>query len=126
MLTELHAWICRHLRAAGFTAWADDCVPEQADFPFIAFRFEPAAAFGAAGALHLTLWQSAAAPRGELLAAADTLLRIVPPEGLLLRLTDGAALITRSQQSDPACRKKNGARTASLRFNLQLYPSGKE
>lgn len=122
MLTELYTLICQRLQEAGFAAWAADCVPDWSGFPFVTFSIEPAAAYGGTGALQVTLWQRDDAPHADRLAAEEKLMGFIPAPGLLLPLTGGAALVTRSAAHSLTRQRKSGAVASTLRCTLTTFP----
>ncbi len=98
MLTELYTLLAARLQALGYPMWAADAVPDNAAFPFVTAVIRPSASLLGTGRVTLTGWCRSDARHADRLTLADDLLKLVPPGGLLLPLTEGAAALFRGDR----------------------------
>ena len=120
MLSELYQLLCRLLADAGFTAYAEDSVPDHAVFPYVACRIEPPLSLHDTGSVHLTCWLRSSSAHAERLAAGDVLLSLIPSGGLKLPLSNGLAVLYRAEShpiSYPECK---GALGVCIRHGLRV------
>ncbi|MBQ7850201.1 MAG: hypothetical protein IJ343_10795 [Clostridia bacterium] len=120
MLTALYQVLCQRLSEAGFTVFAEDCVPGDAAFPFVTLRIDASAPLQDGGAVILTGWLRSNAPHRDRLAMADALLRLVPGAGLKLPLAGGLALLHQGGRPCVQWLQSGGALGAQVRHSLRL------
>lgn len=120
MLTDLYAQLCALLSQAGYTAWAADAVPPDADFPFVTLEVRPAASLHGTGRVTLTGWLRGPARHTDRLAMADTLLKLVPAGGLKLPGPGGLALLIRGDRLNVEWPETSGALGVCVKHDLRL------
>lgn len=124
MLTELYRRMTTLLAEAGFTAWAADAVPPDAECPFVSVEIVPAADMHSLGRVTLTGWPMEMCSMARRLAMADALYTIVPPGGLKLPLESGLAVLTRCSRSQLQWVESGGALGVRIPFDLRVMGGG--
>ncbi len=119
MLTELHRRLHSLLSVLPCPVWQEDCVPAGTAFPYATVCVAAETVSGQSGGVTVTLWFQSGTAHSDRLALADRLLRCFPPDGLLLRLDGGLAVIRRT--SGLAFRKEGDALCAAVHLELRLY-----
>lgn len=118
MLKELHEKLFGLLNQAGVAAYAEDCIPDTACFPFAACRIEaPVSPFGT-GRVTLTGWVRSAAPQEERIGLAQTLLQLVPRGGRMISLTAGLAALFPAEDQAVTWPETTGALGVRICFTL--------
>lgn len=121
MLTELYALLIALLTEAGFTAYAEDTVPQAAAFPFVTCRIGPPMSMHGTGSVTLTCHVRGDAPHEQRLAMADALIRLVPPGGMTLPLMGGLAALFRAEGQAVTWPEERGALGACVRHELRVF-----
>lgn len=120
MLTELYVKLMALLEGAGFTAYAQDAVPEDARFPFVTCRIDAPASMHETGSVTLTGWVHGEAAHARRLLLADALVSLVPPGGMMLPLDGGLAVLFRASEQAVAWPESPGALGACIRHGLRV------
>lgn len=123
MLTQLYRLLCAQVSAAGLPVYQADCVPPDADFPYITMLAEPNPSFGGRGKVTLTVWHRSGTPHADRLAQADAVMAAVPCAGLPLWLDCGLAVLYRARDAQAVPCSSKAAQGFSLHFDLLTYPS---
>lgn len=120
MLTELYRKVIAQLAEAGFSAYAEDTVPQDADFPFVTCRIDAPVSTHELGSIVLTCWVRGDAAYAQRLAMADALVSLVPPGGMMLPLDGGLAAVFRAQGQAVTWPESKGALGACVRHELRV------
>lgn len=121
MLTELYAKLTALLAEAGFTAYAEDTVPQEAGFPFVTCRIDAPVSMHERGCVALTCWVRGDAAHAQRLTLADTLVSLVPPGGMMLPLDGGLAAVFRAEGQAVTWPESKGALGARVRHELRVF-----
>lgn len=120
MLTELYRKLIARLTESGFTAYAEDAVPQDAAFPFVMCRIDAPSSMHEVGSIVLTGWTRSSAPHADRLLMADALVSLVPPGGLLLPLPGGLAAVFRTEARAVTWPENKGALGTCIRHGLRV------
>lgn len=120
MLTELYRKVIAQLAEAGFTAYAEDTVPQDACFPFVTCRIGAPASMHEVGSMVLTGWVRGEAAHVQRLTLADALISLVPPGGMMLPLDGGLAAVFRAQGQAVTWPESKGALGTCVRHELRV------
>lgn len=125
MLTSLQRAMIGLLTDAGWSAWAEDCVPPEATFPYVTCRVSVPLTFDARGEVVLTAWAHGPEANLQRLTLARDLIRLFPQGGSLLALDECVAALFPSPGDNLDWPRSDGALGARFRLDVMAFPSHK-
>lgn len=120
MLMSIFRALYDLLTDAGLPVYLADCVPDQADFPYITAEIEAPLTSRSAGAVTLTFWFTEDQANSQRLSRMDRLLKQLPARGLWLTTDSGT--ITLRQEGNAACLREGDVQGMKTRWKLCCFP----
>ncbi len=120
MLTDLYTALMNRLAPLDPPVYLADCVPCQAVFPYVTLRFVSPLTPGESGSLTVTVWTEGHTANARRLVLADEVLTLLPPRGLRLTASSGAALLR--QKGGASCVQESKALGVQIDYQVQFIP----
>lgn len=122
-MTQLYRLLHAQLSQLGIPVYAQDAVPCDASFPYLAFSADLPGDMSGSGTLTLTAWYRGDTPHSERLRMAELLVQFIPLSGLPLWMAHGLAVCWRRESSAVRWLKSHDAKGVEVQHDLYLYPN---
>lgn len=124
VLTQVYRALCAHMAPMGLPLYLRECVPADAEFPYITARIAVPLAPHAAGSVTLTFWSLDGQPHSRRVFQADELLKLLPARGF--HLDTAACTLTLRQEGGALCIREGAALGVRTVWKLRCFPTAKE
>lgn len=120
MLTHVHQTLLAHLAGLDAPVFHENCVPQGQGFPYITLAASLPGISAQSGTLTLTCWCHGPSAHSHRLALADSILALIPSDGLRLDCPQGRIVLR--GDGDIQCVRSGEALGIRMVWALQFFP----